>query len=206
MTTNAQQWGAKHPEFPWLYPAKPSRIASFLEERKWLERGETVTEIERAGDGNMNLTLRVCTTKRMLLLKQARPWVEKFPSIPAPWDRAIMEQQFYARITAFPEIAKRMPKLIAADVESRTTLLEFLDGSSDFSVVYANQAIDDESLRSVALYAADLHARTENEFDARFRNSEMRRLNHEHIFVFPLKDEENARLPTSSAWSQSSGV
>ena len=33
----------------------------------------------RAGDGNMNCTVRVTTGTGTLIVKQSRPWVEKYP-------------------------------------------------------------------------------------------------------------------------------
>ena len=47
--------------------------------------------IARAGAGNMNLALRVTTRDgRSLILKQGRPWVEKYAHIPAPFERTIV--------------------------------------------------------------------------------------------------------------------
>src|SRR2546421_5684303 len=46
-----------------------------------------------AGEGNMNYTLRIGTSERSFVMKQARPWVEKYPHIAAPWDRALMRSE-----------------------------------------------------------------------------------------------------------------
>ena len=46
----------------------------------------------------MNCTLRVTTTRRSFILKQARPWVEKYPQIAAPVERARVEAAFYAAV------------------------------------------------------------------------------------------------------------
>ena len=68
----------------WLDAGDAAGVARFLRERGWIEPDEVVLEVGRAGDGNMNLTLRVRTGQRSLILKQARPWVEKYPHIAAP--------------------------------------------------------------------------------------------------------------------------
>ena len=58
--------------------------------------------IARAGDGNMNCTLRASLGGRTLILKQSRPYVAKYPSIPAPLDRAIERSRDV--IGALPEV------------------------------------------------------------------------------------------------------
>ena len=78
-----------HPGFPWLEAGDPEGVRGFLAARGWLDGGETVLGCARAGEGNMNLTLRIRTDRRSVVLKQARPWVEKYDHIEAPWDRGL---------------------------------------------------------------------------------------------------------------------
>ncbi|MBK8314154.1 MAG: hypothetical protein IPL01_09085 [Acidobacteria bacterium] len=66
----------------------------------WLNTDERVISAGKAGEGNMNYTLRVETSDRSFILKQARPWVEKYPQVSAPWDRAIVEGSFTGRFQA----------------------------------------------------------------------------------------------------------
>ncbi len=56
-------------------------VAAFMAARGWLGPGERVERAARAGEGNMNRVLRVTTTARSLILKQARPWVENMTTI-----------------------------------------------------------------------------------------------------------------------------
>jgi 5-methylthioribose kinase len=73
----------------------PASITHYLRSKEWIGPREIVRRAARAGEGNMNCTLRVQTSERTFILKQARPWVEKYPQIPAPWNRAEAEARFY---------------------------------------------------------------------------------------------------------------
>ena len=91
-----------HPAFPWLDAGDPSGLRAFLTARGWLDPGERMIACTRAGEGNMNLTLRVRTERRSMVLKQARPWVEKYDHIEAPWERSLSERWFYDRVASIP--------------------------------------------------------------------------------------------------------
>src|SRR5262249_61591310 len=122
-----------HPGFPWLDAADPDGVRAYLQRRGWLSRGETVRGCERAGEGNMNLTLRVRTDRRSMVVKQARPWVEKYDHIPAPWERSLSERWFYERVAALPEVAGGMPRLLAGDPAPPRLLLEDPAGARDLA-------------------------------------------------------------------------
>ncbi len=66
-----------------------------LERLELLDSGEAIESMQRAGEGNMNLVIRVVTPRRSMILKQSRPWVEKYPQIEAPADRILAEIDFY---------------------------------------------------------------------------------------------------------------
>ncbi|HEV7731659.1 MAG TPA: phosphotransferase [Candidatus Binatia bacterium] len=174
-----------HPDFPWLDLADVAGIATFLARRRWITDGETVRRCERAGDGNMNLTVRVHTDRRRLVLKQARPWVEKYDDIPAPWDRALAEQRFYARAATLPDVAACMPALLAADEAACTLLLEDIPGARDLTTLYAGDVVTVEEIDVLAAWLRSLHDGT-RDVDESFANRAMRTLNHEHCFVVPF--------------------
>src|SRR5437660_1416413 len=136
MTSLRAEYMRKYPDFPWLDPANPEAVARFLAERKWLEPGETFVACEKAGEGNMNLTLRIRTDRRSFILKQARPWVEKYDFIAAPWDRGVVEQRFYERVRAVPEVARLMPRFLHGDAGARAIALEDYPGARDLTSVY----------------------------------------------------------------------
>lgn len=184
----------QHPNFPWLDADDPAGLASYLSALGWLQPGEGIVSCGPAGDGNMNLTLRVRTTRREVVLKQARPWVEKYDHIPAPWDRGRIEQRFYARVAEIPGVAERMPCVLAADQKARVLLLDHLRGASDLTTLYAGDALRADEVRELGEYLALLHAGTAHRQNADLANREMRALNHEHIFVIPLDPANGLEL------------
>ena len=145
-------------------------------------------DVSRAGAGNMNLAMRVTTAgARSLIVKQARPWVEKYPHIPAPFERTLVEAAFYAAVQGEPSVAARMPAVLHVDHDTHTLVLEDVGREGDFTPIYADTSMPAaaltalldwlESLARVAL-SPDAHAT--------LANRAMRVLNHEHIFRFPL--------------------
>ncbi len=185
---------AANPDFPWLDAEDESGIAKFLEQRGWLEPGERVLDSGGAGDGNMNLTLRVRTNRRSFVVKQARPWVEKYDHIEAPWNRVDFERRFYERVALIPDVASRMPRLLASDAKARALMLEYVDGADDFTALYGGATIDEPVIAELATYVAALHAATRDERTEGFSNTGMRELNHTHIFEVPLLEENGVPL------------
>ncbi len=178
-----------HPDFPWLDPDDLAGLRRYLADGGWLEPGETVRSCAKAGEGNMNLTLRIRSDRRSFILKQARPWVEKYDDIAAPWDRTLFEQRFYQRVASHPELRARMPELLGCDPDARVILLEDLPGALDLTRLYdgaAESAIEPEEVRILARYLRTLHDAFEGKPDPELANREMRALNHEHIYVLPL--------------------
>jgi len=176
-------------------PARPAGLAAHLQEKGLLARGEDIRTVDRAGEGNMNLTLRLVTPHRSLILKQARPWVEKYPQIPAPVDRALVEIEFYEAVASAPEVRRAMPRLLGADRESRLLLLEDLGDSHGFTGLYGGETLDRGSLEALVTYLVALHASAASGERRRvFENREMRVLNHEHIFRLPLDPDNGLDL------------
>lgn len=191
---------AAHPDFPWLEEGDVAGVESLMRARNWLRDGEEVESCEKAGEGNMNLTLRVRMNGRSLILKQARPWVEKYDEIAAPWDRVLFEQRFYERVVAIPEVAACMPRLLATDEDARVILIEDLGEARDFSDLYAGVGIHEDELRSLASYLRALHDATRGEPDPAFSNRGMRDLNHRHIFEVPLEADNGVDLDVRELW------
>lgn len=143
----------------------------------------------------MNLTLRVHTGARSLIVKQGRPWVEKYPQIPAPEGRTRVEGGFYALVHKAPTLANRMPRLLGLDPESSVLLLEDVADASDWTRLYAGASIPDAVLGELVDYLGELHKLTVPAPERGFlRNAAMRALNHEHIFRFPLEPQNGLNL------------
>ncbi len=184
----------KAPEFPWLEAGDKEGLERVLQGLGWLKREERVRRAEAAGDGNMNLTLRIETDARTFILKQARPWVEKYPELAAPWERSSVEQAFYRRAAGTPGVGEAMPGLIAADEDAHLLALEDLPGARDLTDLYAGaqaNTVSDQEFGALADYLAHLHGSSDGAADRRFENRAMRQLNHAHIYEIPL-DPENA--------------
>lgn len=176
-------------DFPWLEVGAVGDVQELAQKLGWLLPGERVEEVTKGGEGNMNLTLRVRTNQRSMILKQARPWVEKYDFIEAPWDRMLFEQRFYQRAMQFPDLAKMMPRLLGADADAKALLLEDIRGARDLTGIYSGAEIADTDLRQLGEWLRVLHSQTRGQSAEGFENREMRRLNHAHIFHLPLSDE-----------------
>ncbi len=192
--TGREWFAGEHPGVFFLDRDRVAELSEFVGRMGWLVPGEWVESASRAGEGNMNCTLRVKTTKRTFILKQARPWVEKYPQIAAPWDRAFVEAGFYREAQRLA-VSTMLPALLGFDGESRTLMLEDLGGARDFTFLYGGEALSDREIRSLVLCLVDLHsARVGAEVRGLFANREMRMLNHEHIFDVPLRENNGLDL------------
>jgi 5-methylthioribose kinase len=155
-----------------------------------LAPGEALIAAEKAGEGNMNCTVRARTSlQRSFIVKQSRPWLEKYPAVAAPFDRTIMEGRFYQLVQGVDEVSSRMPRLLWMDAVNRVIAFEDLGAASDFFPLYSREAIlDGGTLGDLVDYLSALHAMPLDAATAgSLRNSGMRALNHEHIFDLPLR-------------------
>ena len=167
-----------------------SGLRAYLVRWGLAEAGEALT-VERAGEGNMNCVSRVKLQARSLILKQARPWVEKYPSIAAPVERAAAEARFYRFAARDADVAAMMPRLLDFDENSALLILEDFSPASTWADCYEGTlSLDGRRLRELSCYTSALHRMTvPSREKPRFRNKAMRRLNHEHIFDVPLRAE-----------------
>jgi 5-methylthioribose kinase len=172
-----------------LDPARPDGVVSLMRANGWLEADETVQSVGVAGQGNMNLTLRVATSKRSVILKQARPWVERFPSIAAPDERALVEAAFYQAI-AGTRVAARLPLHLGLDATNRVNLFEDLGEGGDYVGLYSGDRLTGGEIARLIDTLAALHTIDVTHFDAAiFANRAMRLLNHHHVFIRPFTDD-----------------
>jgi 5-methylthioribose kinase len=184
----------RDPAFPWLDAAAPEAVRRLLAAGGWIAADEPVLACAPAGAGNMNLTLRVTTPGRTLIVKQARPWVERYDHIAAPPERSDYERRFYERVGGIAAVARRMPRLLGADPSARVLVLEDLGAASDCTGMYRGETLDRAELRELATYLRALHDATRGAPDPAFANRGMRALNHAHIFEVPLAPEHDRGL------------
>jgi 5-methylthioribose kinase len=167
-------------------------VGTFLRERGWMPADAALLDVAPAGEGNMNLVLRVrwrdaAGAVRSVVLKQARPRVEKFPEIPAPVGRLAVEVAFYRAVSSVPRLAAAMPALLAVDEEAAAALLEDLGAAADYTGLYGDEDLAQGDLDQLLRWLSALHSL---EVDAgarpRLANRDMRALNHAHLFEVPV--------------------
>lgn len=171
-------------------------LESYLRKQGWLKDDETIKSTEKPGEGNMNFTLRVDTGSRTFIIKQSRDYVEKYPQVAAPAERALREAQFYDLIDNAPDLKVMMPVVTGLDKDNSVIAMEDLGAGSDYTYIYQEgKQIPEGELLEIMDFAAELH----KTFSAKtastvIRNRAMRKLNHEHIFIYPYLGDNGLNL------------
>ena len=170
-------------------------IDGYLLRRGLAEGSELPARIESAGSGNMNLTLRVTLLNRSLILKQGRPWVEKYDHLEAPWDRTLIEGRFYEAVHDVRAVSSRLPEILDLDPHNHVLALSDVGSLGDFTTIYADGGIPAATLDELLDWLKALGGVTipDDRKDA-FANRAMRALNHEHIFRLPLARDNGLDL------------
>jgi len=187
---------ARPPGGFFLDPSVPEDLERYLRGKAVMAGGERLLSLTRAGDGNMNCVVRVRTTQRSFIVKQSRPWVEKYPQFAAPGDRACREAEFYGLVRDLREVAHRMPLLMFADPAARILVLEDLGTGGDYSGIYRGDQFVQAEVESLADFLSHLHRISRPEQLPRefLVNREMRALNHAHIYEIPLQPDNGLDL------------
>ena len=177
---------------------QPLAIQDYLRRLGWIDQNETVSSVGKPGEGNMNYTLRVTTPVRTLIVKQARGYVEKYPTIAAPASRAVTEGHFYQNIKHVPMLADQMPRLLGMDEENHLLVIEDLGEANDFTSLYQpGQVLSNTDALALTTYLSELHVHFQTDTpNPAFANREMRTLNHEHIFNYPFLENNGVDLDT----------
>jgi 5-methylthioribose kinase len=163
-------------------------LTEYLQRLQWLGAEEQVLKIEKPGEGNMNTVLRVVTSEGSLILKQANPFVQKYPSIPAPLGRIITEVEFYRRAESNARLQHFLPHLLDFDADSHLLAMEDLGANADYTHLYqANAVLKHQEALQLIDFLVVLHQIDFSEIDRNTfpDNLALRRLNHEHLFIFP---------------------
>lgn len=194
------QFAAAHPGVLLLEAGDRAGVEGYLLARDLVAGGELPSRIERAGPGNMNLTLRVALRGRSLILKQGRPWVEKYDHIAAPWGRTLIEGRFYEAVRSVPAVSSRMPELLALDPDNHVLVLADAGAAGDFTSLYAGRAVSEADLAELLGWLSALAGvAIPDELRSGFANRAMRQLNHQHIFSLPLAEQNGLDLDRISA-------
>lgn len=168
-------------------------VEAYLKNANRLDVGENVTAVEVAGEGNMNVVLRVKTEQRSFILKQSRPFVQKYPSVAAPSHRVDVEAQFYELIKENEIWREHTPTINWFDEKNLILCMEDLGVSSDFTDIYKKDTdLSKAEIAELAKVISDLHS-IPTQLPT-VENLEMRKLNHQHIFRLPFMQDNGFDL------------
>lgn len=189
----------KRERFKSIYPNKyfadkenVEALSSYLRSIDFLVVGERLISCSIPGQGNMNYVIRILTNKRSFILKQSRPWVEKYPSIDAPIQRINIEAKYYESLSGLKELEEHSPEIYEVDMDNFVILMEDLGDVKDYTYLYRqNEFISEEDVTHIANYLCNLHSIKVVDFPD---NLEMRKLNHEHIFNYPYQSNSGFDL------------
>lgn len=176
---------------------KKSVLQSYLLVKNWIENNETIRGLEKPGEGNMNVVARIITSDKSVIVKQARNFVQKYPDIPAPIERIEAENAFYELISTIENLKGFMPNVIGYDKENHLMIMEDLGAGSDYTSLYRKDIqVSDKTIEAAVSYLSKLHnhsfsERTISNFSD---NLALRKLNYEHLFVYPLMEENGFNL------------
>jgi 5-methylthioribose kinase len=169
--------------------------------RGWLAPETKLLAQGKAGEGNMNLVIRLETNRGNLILKQSKPFVVKYPQIAAPRERILVEYAYYQKIQDNPALVAHSPGIIGFDAIDYLMAMADLGPGRDFLGLYSKQVLlSGSQITLLTEYLKNLHAINPFPFPD---NSILKALNHEHIFSYPFKVENGFDLDTIQAGLQS---
>ena len=146
----------------------------------------------------MNFVIRATTNHRSFILKQALPYVYRYPQVDAPVGRGESEARFYQLLENEAELTPFVPRLIGFDATHHVLMLEDLGNGADCTFLYRSpEQITTEDLRQLVHFLSHLHRLRADPDTARaMQNTAMRQLNHEHIFRYPFLEDNGLDLDT----------
>ena len=173
-------------------------LTTYLRDQPWFDADEVVRTVAKPGAGNMNFVIRATTNRRSFILKQALPYVYRYPQVAAPVARGKVEAAFYQSIEDQPELRPYIPGLIGFDRQHHVLALEDLGAGADFTFLYHSpEQITDDQLQHLLHFLSHLHRVKATPSEARsLQNKAMRKLNHEHIFRYPYAQDKGLDLDT----------
>ncbi len=174
----------------------PKGLRNYLTINGRLYEGESIEHLEVAGEGNMNVVLRVVTGVRSFILKQSLPYVRKYPTVSAPRHRILMEYEFYSLVRSNELIRNATPEIFWIDKEACVLCMQDFGSSQDFTDIYRKgREIAATEMQEVASVISALHRQFKfNSEESVLPNTEMRLLNHAHIFDLPFNSSNGFNL------------
>ena len=107
----------------------------------------------------------------------------------------LREAEFYELVRENHALESMMPNILAVDKENNVIMMDDL-GAHDYGYLYqSGKIIPGSELEGIVDFAAKLHQGfSVGNAPLVIRNREMRKLNHEHIFVFPYLHDNGLNL------------
>eukprot|EP01059_Diplonema_ambulator_P022942 TRINITY_DN382_c0_g3_i4.p1 TRINITY_DN382_c0_g3~~TRINITY_DN382_c0_g3_i4.p1 ORF type:complete len:375 (+),score=69.22 TRINITY_DN382_c0_g3_i4:1140-2264(+) len=189
---NRKELAELHAQYPNMFilgpDTTPDQVDGYLGEQGWCP-GRKVASLEAAGEVfNMNCTVRVkFADDSSLILKQSRPFVERYPAVEAPFERVNAEARFYSLISSNAGLTEMTPKLIGHDRSSYIIALQDLGKSSDWGKLYAGGAMPLEPAAALGKWLGMLHTMEVTEREG-MENTGMKALTRDHVFDLPLQE------------------
>ena len=139
----------------------------------------------------MNVVLRVKTNQRSFILKQSRPFVQKYQQIEAPLNRIEVEYKFYKAVQG-PYISAHIPAILNFDQKNYLIQMEDLGQCDDMTSCYTDRKISFHTLEKLVTISKAIHkVGNVRNFP---KNRALRELNHQHIFVLPFMEDNGFQL------------
>ena len=198
MTEKQQRFQELHPDTFYLTADQPQRLIDFLQENDWIKADETVNLIEKPGEGNMNYVLRVRTDRQSFIVKQSRPWVEKYSQLDAPIERITVEAKFYSLVSDESGLKAFVPELKNYKADEFIMAVQDLGAASDFTDIYKKgKPISGTEINDLVTFISELHRLPTKGIRNTFPdNQALKLLNAEHIFDYPYLEENGFDLDT----------
>ena len=177
-----------------------ANLPDYLAKLDLLPPGEEL-RVEPAGEGNINWVRRVRAPRsgRSLVVKQARPALERFPEYRASTERIVFEARYYETVRPLDREGI-CPQVLWFDAAQRVLVLEDLGAAERLDAALARGADVGPVVRALGAFLGAVHAATGADagrpLAGRFANDEMRRLHGDHIFQLPYRAND---FPLSEA-------
>ncbi len=192
-----EQFKSFSPESIYLDLHHPQELADLFCQNGWIRTADNIITLEKPGEGNMNFVVRVKTDSGSIIVKQSRPWVEKYPQISAPVERILVEAEFYKTLNTDPFYLNFTPAIIGVDAKNFLLAMEDLGSSADCTFLYQRTAdLEAQEMESLISFISHLHNNPLSHNKTFPDNAELKKLNHTHIFYYPYLEDNGFSLDT----------
>jgi len=156
---------------------------------------------EPAGDGNINWVRRVRShSGRTVVVKHARPTLERFPQYRTSTKRIVFEHRYYEIARACDE-SRVCPSILYFDEARRLLVLKDLCDAERLDAVLLRGGDVDAALLELAAFLGRVHRSTWGDagLAERFDNGAIQRLHGDHIFALPYEENDFPLPPDVAA-------